>query len=80
MKQVLGVKNGDPIHDTAENIKLEKKLKSWLENTPLYVILQWFDAIESTVVSSKLRTKRWNTEITKRDSLFLHYLGVTLPN
>ena len=28
MKKSLGVKNGDPEHDTAANLKLEKKLKA----------------------------------------------------
>jgi hypothetical protein len=36
IKATLGIKNGEPKHDTTNNIKLEKKLKSWLENTPIY--------------------------------------------
>ena len=28
MREALGVKNGDPEHDAAANLKLEKKLKS----------------------------------------------------
>ena len=80
MKQILGIKNGNPAHDTAENLALEKKLKRWLENTPLYVVLQWFDTIESTTVTSRLKSKRWSTEVTKRDNLFLQYLGVKMTN
>jgi transposase len=80
LKEVLGVKNGDPKHDAEANIKLEKKLKSWLENTPIYLVLQWFDTVESVKVSTKLLSKRWTTEITQRDKLFLDKLGVTLPN
>ena len=80
MKEVLGIKNGDPVHDSAINLKLEKRLKSWLENTPIYGVLQWFDAVEGIKVSSSLMSKRWSTEITERDALFLKRLGVPSPS
>ena len=79
MKKVLGVKNGDPKHDAAENISLEKKLKGWLDNSPIYIVLQWFDAALGVKVSSKLTSKRWTTEITLRDKLFLEKLGAAMP-
>ena len=79
MKKLLGAKNGDPAHDTAENLALERKLKSWLENSPIYLVLQWFDTVEDVKVSSKLLSKRWTTEITARDKMFLVKLGVKLP-
>ena len=79
MKKSLGVKNGDPKHDAATNLELEKKLKAWLDNTPVYLVLQWFDTIEGVKVSSKLVSKRWTTEITLQDRMFLDRIGVTLP-
>ena len=79
MKDTLAVPNGDPEHDSAANIKLEKKLKAWLDDSPIYLVLQWFDTIEGVKVSSKLSAKRWSTEITTRDKMFLDKLGVTLP-
>ena len=79
IKKTLGIKNGDPQHDTAANLKLERKLKNWLDNSPIYLVLQWFDTIEGVKVSSKLLKKRWTTEITSRDRLFLEKLGVSLP-
>ena len=79
MKKLLGVKNGNPKHDTQTNLSLEKKLKSWLENSPIYLVLQWFDTVEGVNVSSKLLSKRWTTEITLRDKMFLEKIGVTLP-
>ena len=79
VKKLLGVKNGDPIHDSAANLKLENQLKSWLENSPIYLVLQWFDTVEGVKVSSKLLSKRWTTEITARDRMFLGKMGVTLP-
>jgi len=79
MKNTLGVPNGEPDHDSAKNIKLEKQLKAWLDNSPIYLVLQWFDTIEGVNVSSKLSSKRWSTEITARDKLFLDKLGVKLP-
>ena len=79
MKKLLGVKNGDPTHDAAANLSLEKKLKCWLDNSPIYIVLQWFDTVEGVKVSSKLLSKRWTTEITLRDKMFLEKMGVTLP-
>ena len=79
MKKLLGKKNGDRKHDTEANLALEKKLKNWLENSPIYLVLQWFDTVEGVTVSSKILSKRWTTEITKRDKMFLDKLGVSLP-
>ena len=50
---------------------------SWMENTPVYLQLQWFDTVEEVKVSSELRNKRWNTEITARDALYLEKLGMS---
>jgi hypothetical protein len=80
MKKLLGVKNGDSVHDVAENLALERKLKNWLENSPIYLVLQWFDTVEDVKVSSKLHSKRWTTEITLRDKMFLEKMGVVLPS
>ncbi len=76
LKQLLGEPNGDASHDTKGNLNGEKELKSWLQNTPIYLQLQWFDVVENTTVSSELRNKRWSTEITARDSMFLKKLGI----
>lgn len=76
MKQSLGLETGEPSHDTKESVKAEKRLLSWLKNTPVYLTLQWFDAVEEVKVSSKLLSKRWTTEIAERDRLFLEKLGV----
>ena len=76
MKERLGVENGDPKHDLKTNINKEKKLKSWLVNTPTYLILQWFDTLESVEISRQLSKKRWSTEMTARDKLFLKELGL----
>jgi len=79
MKSTLGIANGDPEHDSAKNLALEKKLKCWLDNSSIYLVLQWFDTIEGVEVSTKLTRKRWSTEITLRDKMFLDKLGVSLP-
>jgi transposase len=79
MKKLLGVKNRDPKHDAATNLSLEEKLKTWLDNSPIYLVLQWFDTVEGVKVSSNLLSKRWTTEITLRDKMFLEKIGVTLP-
>jgi transposase len=80
IKKALGVKNGDTEHDAEVNLKLERKLKYWLDDSPIYLILQWFDTIEGVKVSSKLLSKIWTTEITSRDRMFLEKMGVVLPD
>jgi transposase len=78
LKGSLGVETGDKDHDTQKNLQEEQKLKSWLCNTPLYLQLQWFDAVERVELSVKLTHKRWSTEITERDALYLEKLGVSI--
>ena len=63
---------------SSEEIKLIRKLRNWIENTPLYLQLQWFDTVEEVKVSSELHNRRWNTEVTARDRLYLDNLGVDL--
>ena len=76
LKDSLGQENGDETHDTKKQLDDEKKLRTWLENTSLHHVLQWFDTVESTEVSTKQRRRRWNTETTIRDRLFLTRLGI----
>ena len=79
IKMTLGVKTGNPDNDSEANLKLERKLKYWIEESPIYLILQWFDTVEGVNISTKLLSKRWSTEITQRDQLFLDKMGVELP-
>ena len=76
IKQSLASEIAAPENEAAETLKLKKKLLSWMKNTPVYLILQWYDAIEEVNVSTKLLSRRWTTEITARDRLFLEKLGV----
>ena len=76
MKQSLTAEIADPENETAETLKQKKRLLSWMKNTPVYLTLQWFDAVEEVKVSTKLLSRRWTTEITARDRLFLDKLGV----
>jgi transposase len=78
LKDSLGVETGDKEHDTKKNLQDEQKLKSWLSNTPLYIQLQWFDTVERVELSVKLKNKRWTTEITERDAMYLEKLGVRI--
>ncbi|MDR1165982.1 MAG: transposase [Deltaproteobacteria bacterium] len=80
MKKQLGIKNGEPVHDESANLLIEKKLKSWLDNSPIYLVSRWFDTVDCVKISSKLASKRWTTEITLRDRMFLKKMGVTLPS
>lgn len=75
MKPNLGRRDSDL---TQHELEVEDKLKSWMNNTPAYLQLQWFDAVEEVKISSELRSKRWNTEVTERDRLYLTKLGMNL--
>ena len=61
---------------TAERRNLGKKLLTWLEHNSLQLILKWFDPVETVTISNTLARKRWTTEFTKRDKLFLEQLGM----
>lgn len=76
LKQSLALEASSSGNDTAQERKNKKKLLSWLKNTPVYLTLQWFDVVEKVKVSSNLLSRRWTTEITERDRLFLEKLGV----
>ena len=76
IKQSLSSEIAEPVNETPETLKQKKKLLSWIKNTPVYLTLQWFDAVEEVKVSTKLLSRRWTTEITARDRLFLEKLGV----
>ena len=62
--------------DGSQVLKTKKKLLSWLKNPPVYLTFQWFEVVEEVKLSSKLLSKRWTTEITKRNRMFLDKLGV----
>lgn len=64
MKAELGKENGDPLHDTKENLTAEQNLKKWLVGISFSNILRWFDAYETTKVSTKISQYRWSTETT----------------
>lgn len=61
---------------TKEQIKLEKNLKSWLEQRSLAQIFDWFDCVESTTVKTEAGIRRWTTESVARDRLFMKLMGI----
>lgn len=60
----------------SQELKTTRKLRTWVCNTPLYLQLQWFDTVENVKISAKLRNRRWNTEITSCDALYLKKIGL----
>lgn len=76
LKNTLGKLNGNAQHDLKENLAKERKLLSWLNNQSLHNQLTWFDCTEKTTVKTEGGTRRWRTEITSRDRLYLKLLGV----
>lgn len=77
IKASLGRNNPDKTI-SKEVYNAEEGLRSWMENTPLYLQLQWFDTVEEVNISTELHNKRWNTETTERDRLFLEKLGISV--
>ena len=76
MKQSLSYSSEEVKKMTMAELKANRKLLTWIKNTPLYIQLQWFDAVECITVSDALKTKRWNTETTLRDRNYLTRLGM----
>jgi phage gp16-like protein len=76
IKKTLAIKNGDPAHDKARNLKEEKSLLDWLNDISIERLFAWFDCIEETKVNTNMGKRRWRTEIISRDRLFLTKLGV----
>ncbi len=76
MKKELAVPNGEHAHDLKENMKAEKKLLDWLDKMSIARLFDWFDCIEATAVDTNMGRRRWQTESTSRDRLFLTKLGV----
>lgn len=70
----------------AADIKLHRSLRTWLDNNSLHQILLWFDCID-TISFVRTGTEQYKrlttcitTETTKRDRLFLHLLGMKVPD
>lgn len=76
LKKRLAVKNGDPEHDSLQNLKAEKALLDWLNDISIERLFAWFDCIEETKVNTNMGQRRWRTETISRDRLFLKKLGV----
>ena len=76
MKEFIENELKHPKKEMNYDEKTLKNLSNWLNNKTFNQTLQWFDMIEEKVVSVQLRNKRWKTEYTNRDKLFLNLMGV----
>ena len=56
---------------TKKDIEKLTKLLTWLNDRSVLGILEWFDCIETTEVQTPVACRRWSTEKTKQDQLFL---------
>lgn len=59
---------------TQEDRNAYAKLGKWLDTMTLHQILDWFDCVETVTVKNSNARKRWSTEATKRDQLFIKML------
>lgn len=57
-------------------VRAYSSLLSWLKNTSLKQILDWFDVRHDISVHTKAADWRWSAPILKRDQLFLAFLGL----
>ena len=72
---------GKPAPSKAKkDIDLEESLKRWLEKKSIVQILDWFDCVEQITVDTLRGKKRWSTETTNCDRLFLEKLGMKLKS
>lgn len=76
IKHKLAKEIDDETSGTKKLRDLKRKLLNWINQRSLFRQLEWFDAIETVEVHVGLVAKRWSTETTKRDRLFLHELGM----
>ena len=51
-----------------------RRLLTWLNDRSALGILEWFDCIETIKVDTPMAKKRWSTETTRRDQLFLELI------
>ena len=61
---------------TLAQLKLEKKLLSWLGGHSVQDIFDWFDCIQTTTADTPAGRFRWSTGSVARDRLFLDLLGL----
>lgn len=78
MKQELKRKSEDARLTAAEQ-NAYVKLGKWVGSRSLQQILKWFDCTEATTVPTPFGRKRWTTENTQRDRLFVRSLKMTSP-
>lgn len=76
LKDTLAIKNGEPRHDSQQNLKEEKALLDWLCGMSIERLFAWFDCIEETKVETNMGKRRWRTETISRDRLFLAKLNI----
>ena len=76
IKEVQNMLGKDSELKTQKQLKLERKLLKWLENHSFAQIMDWFDCLETTSVTTETVKARWSTETTEQDRLFLTMLGV----
>ena len=72
----LGIPNGNSMHDTSANYKIERKVRNWLSKTSLVNILEWFDAIKKVSCTYENNAYQWVSEYLERDKIVLKALGV----
>ena len=68
----LGKPDGNPAHDTEENLSAETRLGEWLDSTPVYQQLQWFD----TGGGAEAAIRSHDADVIARDKLYLEKIGM----
>ena len=76
MLRELAVPNGDSVHDSNEQIKLQQKLKSWLRKKSIANILDAYDTTDIYEVGFDGKSSKMTDSTTARSRLFLEMLGI----
>ena len=76
VEKSLAVKNEDSEHDTSDNLKVERQLRTWLHKTSLVDVLNWYDAVTQTTLKNDKEVLEWVTPYSRRDETLLKKLGM----
>ena len=76
LKRELVVPNGDSMHDSNEQIKLQQKLKSWLRKKSVSNILDAFDTTDISEVGFEGKSSKMTDSTIAQSRLFLEMLDI----
>lgn len=80
VRKNLCIINGTYPHDSTDNLKKERKLRTWLSKTSKHNILTWFDGVKIMTLDNGSEQFVLKPDYTERDRLLLNKLGIEVPS